>query len=375
MAADRAALAAERTKLAGPVPPLPSTQQHDASMPLDRPSDWYAGSQARHIADVIVSFQTPAGGWGKNQDRSGALRQPGQDYVANNNSAHLIPGDFDAPRDPNWHYVGTLDNNATTTELRFLGKVCAAITGKDGDVYRASFVKGIDYLLAAQYPNGGWPQVWPIEGGYHDAITFNDNAVTEAAEVLHMVARNDAGQYDFVPAHMRAAAADAEKKALAIVLRTQIVANGVRTIWGQQHDALTLAPVAARNYEPALPSTDESAALLTYLMSLPDPSPEIVAAIHNAAAWLKKTAIHDAKWTGEGTPQGRHLEHAAGGGPVWARYYTVDGQPRFGERDKTIHDTVDDLSRERRGGYSWYNTAPQSALKKYEKWCKTHPAP
>jgi PelA/Pel-15E family pectate lyase len=39
----------------------------------------------------------------------------------------------------------------------------------------------VRYLLAAQFPNGGWPQVWPLEGGYHDAVTFNDNAVSEAA--------------------------------------------------------------------------------------------------------------------------------------------------------------------------------------------------
>ena len=28
--------------------------------------------------------------------------------------------------------------------------------------YRAAFDRGVDYLLAAQYPNGGWPQYFPL---------------------------------------------------------------------------------------------------------------------------------------------------------------------------------------------------------------------
>jgi hypothetical protein len=55
-------------------------------MPLNRTPAWYATPEARHVADVIVSFQTPAGGWSKNQDRTGALRLPGQPYAADNNS-------------------------------------------------------------------------------------------------------------------------------------------------------------------------------------------------------------------------------------------------------------------------------------------------
>ncbi len=95
-----------------------------------------------------------------------------------------LPGDFDEPADHNWHYVGTLDNDATNTELHFLARLSAALPGHDGDPYRAGFLRGMRYLLNAQFPNGGWPQVWPLEGGYHDAITFNDDAVTESAELL-----------------------------------------------------------------------------------------------------------------------------------------------------------------------------------------------
>lgn len=374
MKADKAALASERAKLTGPVPPPPADHAHDNSMPLKNIDSWYGGEEARHIADVIVSFQTPAGGWGKNMNRSGALRQPGQDYIGDNNSAFLSPQDFDTPREANWHYVGTLDNNATSTEIRFLARVCAALPGHEGDVYRQSYIRGIRYLLAAQFPNGGWPQVWPLEGGYHDAITYNDDAVSQAAEVLTELAENKKNSFAFVPADLRAAAKVAAASALDIILKTQIVANGVPTIWGQQHDSLTLTPVAARNFEPALPSSEESADLLIYLMSLPTPSPELQRSVHAAARWLTRAAIMNYVWTKQGAA-GRHLENSAGAGPLWSRYYTTDLQPRFGDRDKTIHDNVNELSAERRNGYSWFNQAPAKALKIYARWSKEHPAP
>src|ERR1700761_3561595 len=84
---------------------------------------YFATAPARHIADVVVSFQTPAGGWSKNMSFSGALRLPGQPYAANNLNAFPDPNDFDKPHDPLWNYVGTLDNDSTNTQLRFLAKV------------------------------------------------------------------------------------------------------------------------------------------------------------------------------------------------------------------------------------------------------------
>jgi len=55
---------------------------------------WYASADARHIADVIVSFQTPAGGWGKNMDMSKETRRPGEAFTPGNLSRFLAPGDF-----------------------------------------------------------------------------------------------------------------------------------------------------------------------------------------------------------------------------------------------------------------------------------------
>lgn len=368
MGVDRATLASERTP-GGPEPPLPKEGFSGRSMPLHRDVAWYKTPEARHIADVVVSFQTPAGGWSKNLDMTGPARLHGQSYATDNLSKHTGPEDFDAPKDPHWNYVGTLDNDATNTELHFLALISAATPGKAGDPYRTSFIKGIRYLLAAQFPNGGWPQVWPLEGGYHDAVTFNDNAVTESAEVLTAVA-GGGSDYAFVPADLRRRSGIAVQHALDCILATQIIVNGTRTIWAQQHDALTLAPVSARNFEPVALATGESADVLLYLMKLPHPSPTAVASVQAGVAWLKTSAIYGQVWTGERrTPGGRHLEPEAGAGPIWARYYSITtGKPIFGDRDKTIHDTVNDLSLERRNGYAWYSSGPKQALDTYLIW-------
>ncbi len=362
--ADRAILLAE-LKAEGMTGALfPPNGSSAKSMPLTRPAEWYGSAEARRIADAIVSFQTPAGGWSKNLNVADHARRQGESFAPNNLSHFLAPGDFDTPADPHWNYVGTLDNDATTTELRFLAKVIAA--SKDTAVYRASFLQGLEYLFAAQFPNGGWPQVWPLEGGYHDAITFNDGAVTETLELLQAVAE---GEFSFVPTNVARRAAASVAKGVDCIVEAQIVDKGRRTVWGQQHDALTLRPVAGRNYEPAAACSSESAAMMMFLMSLPQPSANVVAAVQSAAAWLERTAIHGKSYIR--TPDGAHLEDSADGKAIWARYYEIGtDRPIFGDRDKSIHDNVAEISRERLKGYSWYSQGAQAALDRYAHWRK-----
>jgi PelA/Pel-15E family pectate lyase len=374
MQIDRATLAAELAQRRPVVTSLslPPGDFSARSIPLDRDPEYYRSLLARHVGDVIVSFQTPAGGWSKNLDMSGLTREVGQSYAPDNLSKHLGPDDFDAPKDLHWNYVGTLDNDATNTELRFLALVSAGAPGNVGDSFRASFLRGIRYLLAAQFPNGGWPQVWPLEGGYHDAITYNDNAVTESAETLTLAAEGK-GDYAFVPDDLRRLAKAAAARALQCILTTQVIVNGHRTAWAQQHDALTLAPVAGRNYEPAALSSAESADILLYLMQLRHPSKKVIASVDAGVAWLKAAAIAGQEWVGgRGTSGGRHLEAKPGAGPIWARYYSITtGKPIFGDRDKTIHDDVSELSLERRNGYAWYSAGPQRAIDVYATWSKS----
>lgn len=342
-------------------------------LPLNHGADWYRGEEARRIADVVVSFQTPAGGWSKNLNMRGNPRAPGMHFAPNNESRHLESADFDRPLNADWNYVGTFDNGATLMQLRYLAKVVAALGPDKADAYRASFVRGLDYIFAAQYPNGGWPQVWPLQGGYHDAITYNDNAMVNILRLLLGVAEGT-NEFAFVPAPTRALAQARLGRGIQCLLKSQIAVNHRRTVWCQQHDMLTLQPTSARNYEMPSEAAAESAGIVTFLMLLPDPKPQVVAAVHSAAAWFEKTGIRDVAFR-RANDDGRHLVPAPGNGPLWARYYEIgDNRPIFGDRDKSIHDSVDEISKERRNGYSWYTDSPASMLKAYARWSREHPA-
>jgi PelA/Pel-15E family pectate lyase len=317
------------------------------------------------IADTIVSFQIPNGGWSKNLDMTQPARVLGEFYATDDLNRYPDAKDYDAPHDPHWNYVGTLDNDATNTELTFLRRVITVLPADKAQRYRASYLRGIDYLLQSQFPNGGWPQVWPLQGGYHDAITFNDDAVTESLESLKPVAD---GEVTFVPVTTRKLAAVAFARGLQCVLATQVTAQGKKTVWAQQNDPLTLEPVSARNYEMPALASGESAPVLEFLMEQSKPSPAIREAVEAGVAWFKATAIYGYTWGGT-RAEGRHLSKADGAGPIWARYYSLTTDtPIFGDRDKTIHDDVSEISLERRNGYAWYNGNGVEVLAQYKNW-------
>jgi PelA/Pel-15E family pectate lyase len=95
-----------------------------------------------------------------------------------------------------------------------------------------------------------------------------------------------------------------------------------------------------------------------------------VEAVRAGVDYLKSTAIYGQQWTGGwGSNEGRHLVAKAGAGSIWPRYISLTtGKPIFGDRDKTIHDDVGELSQERRNGYSWYSGGPQRAIDAYAGW-------
>ncbi|MDC7675801.1 pectate lyase [Asticcacaulis machinosus] len=368
MAADKAALRAERTGLKE-IPADPDDGNGQNTMPLDKPTEWYGTDEAKLITANILSFQTPAGGWGKNQPRNAPPRARGQAYVIGEEPKRPV-GDFDIPTDPKWHYVGTTDNGATIHEIRFLARVI----GSTGDAAaKASAIKGLTYFLNAQFPNGGWPQVWPLEGGYHDALTLNDNAMISVTALIGEAGRGQ-GDYAFVPADLRVRLLAAERAAIAVFMALQVKVDGKPMLWAPQYDALTLTPCSARNFEmPSLSSTD-SGALLIYLMTYPDPTPQMKAAIRSGVAALKSLAIEGKDFTYVEAIDARRLIDKPDALPIWGRYLDLKTlQPIFGARSKAIYDSVADVELGGRKGYAWFSRNPQRALNAFDQWRLKHP--
>lgn len=69
------------------------------------------------------------------------------------------------------------------------------------------------------------------------------------------------------------------------------VPNGELTVWCAQHDRVTLEPCKARAYELPSLSGQESDNIVLLLMSLPNPSTDIVKSIEGAIKWFQKSKI------------------------------------------------------------------------------------
>jgi PelA/Pel-15E family pectate lyase len=333
--------------------PVPSV--YSRGHRLDAPADWYATADARTIADHVATWQTSTGGWTKGGDYTRA-RQPADDHH------------------DDWS-LGTFDNDATTHELRFLALVLTANPSAEGaNRWREAFLRGLAYIFVAQYPNGGFPQIYPLVGGYHDAITFNDDAMVQILEQLRDIA-GARPPYRFVPPDLAAAAGTRVARGIQCILDSQLRDTaGRRTIWGQQHDALTLQPCAARNFEPVSACSLESVSLARFLMTIPSPSPEIIAAVEGAVAWFPPHALPGVIWDRDATT-GTGLVPKPDAPALWARFYELGtNRPIFSDRDRMVHYTVTELSLERRKGYGWYNTRATTLPAAYATWRAQLPA-
>jgi PelA/Pel-15E family pectate lyase len=317
--------------------------------------DWYGRSEAARIADNVLLYQRNNGGWDKNVDMA-ALLTPAErgQILAEKDTAH-----------------STIDNGATVTQLHYLAKVFSATQQQP---YKNAFLKGLDYLFAAQYANGGWPQYYPLRQGYYTHITYNDNAMIGVMQLLRAIAQK-APAFAFVDEVRRGKAERAIAKGLDIILKTQVVVNGQRTVWCAQHDETTLAPAPARAYEKISLSGSESVGIVRYLMSLESPTPPIRAAIEAAVAWFGRaqlTGIRVVEKPDTSLPKGfdRVVVADEKAAPLWARFYDITtNRPMFCGRDGIIKFMLAEIEHERRVGYSWYTNAPAELLsKEYPAW-------
>ncbi len=346
--------ASELVKIAPQLKPYFHTQVNwkDA---MHQPRAWYGGAEAIRIADNLIVYQHNNGGWEKNIDMATPLSVKARTAVEKQKSeAHT-----------------TIDNEATHTQMQFLARVYSATKQEK---YRTSLEKGLGYLLEAQYPNGGWPQFYPLRIGYWDHITYNDDAMVGVLQTLQMIA-NKAPGYEFLDDATRARARSAMERGIECILKTQVTMNGKLTVWCAQHDEKTLAPAKARAYELPSLSGSESVGIVKFLMSIDRPSPQIVRAVESAVAWFKEskiTGIRLERKPAPGTPKGSDqvVVPDASAPPLWARFYELNtNRPMFCGRDGVVKYSVAEIEYERRNGYRWYVDRPAKLLSEdYPRW-------
>ncbi len=320
----------------------------------------YKSTEIANIADNILLFQKDNGGWPKNYDVFAILTKAQKDSVLAAKSTTNT----------------TFDNGSTYTQIAVLANV---YTATDDEKYKTAALKGLDFIIKAQYKNGGWPQYYPIEkDNYSSHITFNDGAFEGIISLLKDI-KDGKPEYTFLDKEHRDKLAAAYDKAISCMLKTQINDAGKPTAWCQQYDEITLQPAWARKFEPPSICNGESADVVLFLMSLQHPSKEVIASVQNAVAWFKKSEILNTRvktipaermvtpFRVSTTDKIVVMDSTAP--PIWTRYYELKThRPIFCNRDSKIVYSLAEVLRERRDGYGWYTYSPQKVLDKFPGW-------
>jgi len=252
---------------------------------------------------------------------------------------------------------------ATVNEIRYLARAHRVTKDKR---YLRSASDGIDFLLKAQYPSGGWPHSYPqFRNRYDRYATYNDDEMTDLMRLLREVATED--DFEAIGAERRSAAQHAFEKGVEFILRSQVVVEGRPTVWGQYHDEVTFEPRAARAFEPIALSAGESGTILTLLMSIDRPTPAVIRSIESGVAWYNAVKIEGVRIDKSGDDRVVRLD--ADAPPIWARFYQIgSNRPIFAGRDGVIRYRLDEIEKERRSGYNWYDYWGRQVLEQYAVW-------
>jgi PelA/Pel-15E family pectate lyase len=305
------------------------------------------------IADNLLKFQNADGGWPKNIDWLGKLNY-----------------DEVWKRLSNFEKKSTCDNRNTYTQIEYLSKV---YTESEEEKYRDAAVRGLNFILSTQNESGGW------RGADVDAITFNDELMTGIMN-LFLDIEERRTHYQWIGKDLMVRIEESLRRALDVTLKCQIVVNGKKTGWCQQHDHKTLLPVKARSYELPSIASLETTSIIEFLMRFDHPDQDIIDAINSAVVWLEDSKIYGIRLE-RITIDHRDInenykrsdvkaikdEKAL---PIWSRYYEIEtNQPFFCNRDGIKVYSLEEVDQERRIGYAWYGYWPARLLdSKYPEW-------
>ena len=332
-------------------------QVHDKSwrsITENKDENWFATNEAKEIAENVLLYQREIGGWPKNIQMQNLLSiEEKQKLVA-------------LKSDP---IECTTDNGATCQEMLYLSKMYKK---NPDERYKTAFLKGIDYLLEAQYDNGGWPQFYPLMKGYYTHITYNDDSMANILGLFKEI-KNHTNYYSISPSpEVVKKIESAFEKGIDCILKTQYKQNGELTGWCAQYNEVTLLPANARAYELISLSGKESVKIVLLLMAIEHPSKPIVDAVNGAVRWFEKTKLVGIKLETEVNEAGkknRVVVESKDAEPLWARFMNIDtNAPFFCDRDGIKKATLAEIGFERRNGYAWYTDDAKAVLKKYPIW-------
>ena len=308
-----------------------------------KPDDWYRSPDGKRVAANVLSWQDASGGW--------PLMMTINEPWAGDESA-VGP----------WGRRGALIK-ATVNELRLLAR---GYRVTQDERYKKAVDAGLDFILRAQYPTGGWPHSYPtFTNDYDRYATLNDDEMPDLMRLLREAAH--AKDFAWLTNKQRQTSQAAFDRGVGFILKTQIVVNGKSTAWAQQYDEVTLEPRAARKFEPIAISGSESASVLLLLMSIEKPSEEVAAAIRDGVAWYESAKIKGIRI--ERTDNDRIVHGDPNAPAIWARFYEIPTQrPIFAGRDGVVKYRMSEIEQERRGGYAWYGSWGDAVLAEYQKW-------
>lgn len=302
-------------------------------------------------ATNLISWQMDHGGWSKDMPQIYTRQWDGTESKSVWKS--------------NGHELGTIDNDATTSEIRLVANAYQLTADPR---FKNSVLRGVDFLNQLQYPSGGFRQVYPQRGQnpsssvwYSNYVTFNDHATIRVLSLLEdIILENEPFQGDLFTQEQRNQAREALMSGVEYILHAQIISAGDLAGWGQQHDPVSYEPLHGRAYEHPSIAVDETVGIVEWLMNQTVlQSDEIDQAVQSSLAWLDQARLTNTRYERRIEP---HFFPQAGV-DSWYRFYEVNTErPIFSGRDGIVRYSIMEIEQERRFGYAWAGTWPYKLL-------------
>ena len=248
---------------------------------------------AKAAGKALISCQLASGGW--TDDFDFAPEKAARHWL---HQAQLA-GDRDAGKRQN---TSTLDDNKTQSALLFLLELAHLPECKDDAVLQEALKFGLNSLIAAQYPNGAWPQQfsgpadpstpvkparypsdwsrqWPKEK-YTTHYTLNDGNHQRAVELL-LRAHELTGDERYL--------ASAKKGGDFLILAQM---PEPQPVWAQQYNS-EMEPVWARKFEPPCVTAGESLGAMEtlHLLHVVTGDEKYLKPLSAAVAWYERSSL------------------------------------------------------------------------------------